>query len=278
MKPQQVEKVVQGVLWVNGLLTVVILLVIIVYILSQGLPMIDWEFLTGSPRKMGAAGGIFPAIVSTVYFVIVTVVVATPLGIGTAVFLAEYAPSGLFTRWVRFGVNVLAGIPSIVYGLFGFAFFVVILKPLTGGWSILSGSLTAALMMLPVLVRSTEEAIKALPRSYVEGSLALGATKWQTITRVVLPAAMPGILTGIILGVGRIVGETAALLVTLGGSVLLPASVFDPARTLAMHIYLVAMEVGAMEVAFGAAAVLILLVLAINLAARLVGRFYAGVR
>lgn len=239
--------------------------------------MISWEFLTDRPRKMGAEGGIFPAIVGTVYFVIVTMAVATPLGIGTAVFLAEYAPSGFFTRCVRFGVNVLAGIPSIIYGLFGFAFFVIVLKPLTGGWSILSGALTAALMMLPVLVSSTEEAIKALPRSYIEGSLALGATKWQTITGVILPAAMPGILTGVILGVGRIVGETAALLTTLGGSVLLPTSVFEPARTLAMHIYLVAMEVGAMDMAFGAAAVLILVVLAINLTARLVVRAYTRV-
>lgn len=262
------------VLWINGTLTIVILAVILVYILSRGLKVISWEFLTGSPRKMGAAGGIFPAIVGTVYFVIVTMAVATPLGIGTAVFMTEYAPPGLFTRLVRFGIDVLAGIPSIVYGLFGFALFVVVLKPLTGGWSILSGALTGALMMLPVLVRSTEEAIKALPKSYGEGSLALGATKWQTITRVILPAAMPGILTGIILGVGRVIGETAALLTTLGGSVLLPTSIFDPARTLAMHIYLVAMEVGAMDMAFGAAAVLITIILAINLSARLVLRYF----
>lgn len=277
MRPQEKEKLMKGILWLNGLLTVVILLVILFYILSRGLSMINWEFLTDRPRKMGAEGGIFPAIVGTVYFVIVTMAVATPLGIGTAVFLAEYAPSGLFSRWIRFGVNVLAGIPSIIYGLFGFAFFVMVLKPLTGGWSILSGALTAALMMLPVLVRSTEEAIKALPRSYIEGSLALGATKWQTVTGVILPAAMPGILTGVILGVGRVVGETAALLTTLGGSVLLPTSVFDPARTLAMHIYLVAMEVGAMDMAFGAAAVLISVVLAINLTARLVLRSYTKV-
>lgn len=275
MSPRQQEKIMRAVLWINGLLTVVILAIILTYILSRGLKIISWEFLTASPRKMGAAGGIFPAIVGTVYFVIVTMAVAAPLGIGTAVFLTEYAPTGPFTRVVRFGIDVLAGIPSIVYGLFGFALFVVVLKPLTGGWSILSGALTGALMMLPVLVRSTEEAIKALPKSYAEGSLALGATKWQTITRVILPAAMPGILTGLILGVGRVIGETAALLTTLGGSVLLPTSLFDPARTLAMHIYLVAMEVGAMDMAFGAAAVLITIILAINLSARLVLRYFS---
>lgn len=265
----------KAVLWINGMLTVVILAIILTYILSRGLKIISWEFLTAAPRKMGAAGGILPAIAGTLYFVIVTMALATPLGIGTAVFLTEYAPPGPFTKLVRFGIDVLAGIPSIVYGLFGFALFVVLLKPLTGGWSILSGALTGALMMLPVLVRSTEEAIKALPKSYGEGSLALGATKWQTVTRVILPAAMPGILTGFILGVGRVIGETAALLTTLGGSVLLPISLFDPARTLAMHIYLVAMEVGAMDMAFGAAAVLIMTVLAINMSARLVLRYFA---
>lgn len=268
------EKIMTALLWGSGLLTLVILAFILIYILSQGLKMISLEFLLDSPREMGASGGIFPAILGTVYFVIVTMAVALPIGIASAVYLEEYAKKSPWVGAVRFGINVLSAIPSIIYGLFGFAFFVMRLKPLTGGWSIISGALTGAVMILPVLVRTTEEAIAALPKSYEEGSLALGATKWQTVTKVILPAAMPGIVTGAILGVGRIMGETAALLLTLGGSTLVPSSVFDPARTLAMHLYLVAMEVGAMDMAFGTAAVLILTILILNLSAHWVSRRY----
>lgn len=275
MNPKRQENLMKTIMWISGIITVIILVVILGYILSRGLKVINWEFITGGPKKMGAAGGIFPAIVGTVYFVVVTMIIATPLGIGTAIFLTEYAKPNCWTASIRFGVEVLSAVPSIVYGLFGFILFVVMLKPITGGWSILSGALTGSLMVLPVLVRSTEEAIKTVPINYVEGSLALGATKWQTVTKVVLPAAMPGIVTGVILGVGRIIGETAALLTTLGGSVLIPGSIFEPARTLAVHIYLVAMEVGAMDMAFGAAAALVILILFINGSARLVLKRYS---
>lgn len=274
MSTRKKEKIMVSILWGNALLTLAILAMILIYILSRGLRMISLEFLLKSPAQMGAAGGIFPAILGTVYFVIVTMAMALPIGISSAVYLEEYSRRSPWVGAVRFGVNVLSAIPSIIYGLFGFAFFVTKLKPLTGGWSIISGALTGAIMILPVLVRTTEEAIRALPKSYEEGSLALGATKWQTVTRVILPSAMPGIVTGAILGIGRIVGETAALILTLGGSTLVPSSLFDPARTLAMHIYLVAMEVGAMDMAFGTAAVLILTILILNLSAHLVSGRY----
>src|SRR5690606_17532598 len=155
----------------------------------------------------------------------------------------------------------------IVFGLFGFAFFVILLKPITGGWSILSASLTGVTMVLPTIVRTAEEALKAVPDSLREGSLALGTTKWQTIKNLILPTALPGIITGIILSIGRVVGETAAFLLTLGGSLLIPQSLMDGTRTLSLHLYMVAMETGAMDVAFGTAAVLIVLILIINLSA-----------
>jgi len=242
------------------------------------LGVISPEFLLDTPRKMGAKGGIFPSIVSTFYLIIATLAFAVPIGVGGAIYLHEYVKEGWGTRLIKFGTEALAGIPSIIFGLFGFAFFVILLKPITGGWSILSGSLTGAVMVLPTIERTAEEALKTVPMSYREGSLALGATKWQTVSRVVLPAAFPGILTGIILSIGRVVGETAALLLTLGGTLLMPHSVFDGARTMSMHLYMVAMETGAMNVAFGTAVVLIITIFIINTAAgmlrkRLISKF-----
>jgi len=272
------EKIWKTVLWVISFSTLAILLVILFYILSRGLKMINYGFLTETPRAMGREGGIYPAILGTVYFVILTLILAVPLGVAAAVQLTEYSRESLLVKIIRFGNESLAAVPSIVFGLFGFALFVVKLKPYTGGYSILSGSLTGTLMILPILIRATEEAIKAVPREYREASYALGATHWQTVTRIVLPAAAPGIITAVILGIGRIVGETAALLLTLGGSVLIPTSIFAPARTLALHIYLVAMEVGAMDMAFGTAAVLILTVLALNLSAYFLRRHFLSIR
>ena len=274
MNPKTQQKIIKVILWANALLTFTIMAIIIFYILSQGLGKINTEFLLGQPRQMGAEGGIFPAIVSTVFFTLITIIIAVPLGTATAIYLTEYSRKNRWTNLMRFGIEMLSAVPSIIFGLFGYVLFVVILKPITGGWSILSGALTGVIMMLPILIKSAEEAIKALPKEYKEASLALGASREQTILRVLIPSAMPGILTGVILGIGRIIGETAAFLLTLGGSVLIPGSVFDPARTLAMHIYLTAMEVGAMDMAFGAAAVLVLTILALNLTAHvIVGRF-----
>ena len=227
-----------------GILTVCILLLIIAYIFVQGITKISFDFLFSNPRKMGAEGGIFPAIVGTIYLVLTTMIIAAPIGVGAAIYLNEYTSRGRITDMIRFATEALAGIPSIVFGLFGFAFFVILLKPITGGWSILSASLTGVTMVLPTIVRTAEEALKAVPDSLREGSLALGTTKWQTIKGLILPAAMPGIITGIILSIGRVIGETAAFLLTLGGSLLIPQSLFDGSRTLSLHLYMVAMETG----------------------------------
>jgi len=272
------QKIAFGALSVLGLLTVFILIYIIGYIVSQGIHMINWEFLSTNPRKMGSEGGIYPAIVGTAYLVLTTMIIATPIGVGAAIYLNEYTSRGKITSVIRFATEALAGIPSIVFGLFGFAFFVILLKPITGGWSILSASLTGVTMVLPTIIRTAEEALKAVPDSLREGSLALGTTKWQTIRSLILPTALPGIVTGIILSIGRVVGETAAFLLTLGGTILIPHSLMDGSRTLSLHLYMVAMETGAMDVAFGTAAVLIVLILIINLTAswffrRLIKRF-----
>ncbi len=270
MKPKAAEKVIKVILWLSGLLTFSILATILIYIISRGLSKINIEFLTQLPRRMGMEGGIYPAILGTFYFTAVTILIAAPMGIATAVYLTEYSRQTIWVKAIRFGNDMLSAVPSIVFGLFGFALFVVKLKPITGGWSILSGALTGVFMILPILIRASEEAIKAVPQEYKEGSLALGASKEQTVTHIIIPAAMPGIITGIILGIGRIIGETAAFLLTLGGSVLVPHSIFDPARTLAMHIYLTAMEVGALDAAFGTAAVLIITILILNMITHIV--------
>lgn len=272
LNPRQAERLAKIILWVSALLTVLFLVLVLGYIFKNGMHKLSWAFLTQEPQEMGASGGIFPSIVSTVIFTFVTILISVPVGIAAAIYLTEYMKKGGLTGFIRFGTDALAGIPSIVFGLFGFAFFVVILKPVTGGWSLLSGALTGACMILPTIIRTTEEAVKAVPYSFREGSYALGATKWQTVCRIIVPTALPGIITGVILGIGRIVGETAALLLTLGGSLYIPTKLSDPASTMSMHLYKVAMEVGAMDMAFATAAVLIITVLLINLSATLLMR------
>jgi phosphate transport system permease protein len=266
------QKIAKAALWIAGFTTVAVLTLVIGYVLFQGLSHVSWNFLTAKPKKMGAAGGIFPIIVSTVYFTVLTLSIATPIGVGAAIYLTEYTRDGKLTRAIRFGTDALAGIPSIVFGLFGFAFFVIALEPVTHGWSLVSGALTGATMILPTLIRTSEEALKTVPSSYREGSLALGATKWQTIIKVVLPSAVPGVVTGVILSIGRVIGETAALMLTLGGSIRMPESIFDPARTMSMHLYLVALEVGtkpAIDNAFATGTVLIITIFIINISANM---------
>lgn len=267
-----------GLLSLATAFTIVILLSILFYVMSQGLEMISLEFLLENPRNMGAEGGIYPAILGTIYLVGTTLLIATPIGVGTAIYLNEYTREGPFKKTIRFTTEALAGIPSIVFGLFGFVFFVILLEPYTGGWSILSGSLTGVIMILPVIIRASEEALRNVPNALREGSLALGTTRWYTIKKTVLPVAFPGILSSIILSIGRVVGETAAFLLTLGGSLLLPRTIFDGSRTLSLHLYMVAMETGNMDMALGTGAVLIIIVLIINFTAgflfkRLIKRF-----
>lgn len=245
-------------------LTVGILIAIIFYIMSRGLKMIDLEFLFDSPRNMGAEGGIYPAILGTIYLVATTLLIATPIGVGTAIYLNEYMKESPLKKIIRFATDALAGIPSIIFGLFGFVFFVILLGDYTGGWSILSGSLTGVMMVLPVIIRSSQEALSNVPDAIRQGSLALGTTRWYTIKKVVLPVAFPGILTSLILSIGRVIGETAAFMLTLGGTLLLPRHILDGGRTLSLHLYMVAMETGNMDMAFGTGAVLIILIIIIN--------------
>ncbi len=215
---------------------------------------------------MGREGGIFSTIIGTLALTALAVLVATPLGVGTAVFLREYTKESRISRIIRFGTDCLAGIPSIIFGLFGFVFFVIYLNM---GWSILSGGLTLAAMILPTIICTAEEAIKTIPPTYREVSYSLGGTKWQTVVHAIIPNALPGIITGIILGIGRSIGETAAIILTAGSSLVMPTSLFSPIRTMAVHFYILAREGISMEMAYGTGAVLILLVLLINTVANL---------
>ena len=242
-------------------LTLAILIFIIVFIMGKGLPVINLGFLFDNPQDMGKAGGIFPTLVGTLILPLLAIIIALPAGVGTAVYLSEYTRENMATRIIRFGTDCLAGIPSIIFGLFGFIFFVTTLKL---GWCILSGALTLAIMVLPTIIRTSEEAIKAVPASYREVSCSLGATRWETVLKVVLPNALPGIMTGVMLSIGRCIGETAAVIFTAGASLRLPHSVFDSTRTMAVHFYILAREGISNENAYGTAAVLILSVLLVN--------------
>lgn len=265
------EKIFFGLIWSSALITIIVLIAIIGHVLINGLGHLSLQFLTQDPENMGKEGGIFSIIITTVYLALFSLAIAVPIGVSAAIFLTEYAKKGAAIRIIRFGTEALAGIPSIIYGLFGFVFFVVLLK---FKYSIVSGGLTLTIMILPTIIRTAEEAIKMVPRSYREGSLALGATKWQTIYKVVLPAAIPGILTGIILGVGRVVGETAAVIYTAGSSLGLPDSIWRPGRTMAVHLYILASEGLSKSNMYATATVLIITVFLINFAAnKLIKRF-----
>ena len=268
MRINRTRYLTQGVakifIWVAALSTIGVMVLILFQILSEGLPILRLHFFIESPRSMGREGGIFSTIIGTVALTFVAILFATPLGVGTAIFLREYTRESKVSRLIRFGTDCLAGVPSIIFGLFGFVFFVIYLNM---GWSILSGGLTLSVMVLPTIICTSEEAIKAIPYSFREVSYSLGGTKWQTVTRAVLPNALPGIFTGIILGVGRSIGETAAVILTAGSSLVLPTSFFSPIRTMAVHFYILAREGISMEMAYGTGAALIILVLFINIIA-----------
>ena len=276
------QKVAFGLAWLSALLAVAALVWIIGYVMVQGVQVINIEFLTTRPAGgVSGEGGMSTTIVTTFYLVVLTIAIATPLGVGAAVYLVEYAgevqrESRLMYYLVtaaRTGVEILAGVPSIIFGLFGFALFVVTLK---FGFSLLSAGLSGACLVLPVIIRTSEEALLAVPRSYREGSLALGATKWQTTVGVVLPAALPGIITGVILSVGRIIAETAIFWVTLGGSYRLPTSINHAGRSMALHVYMLASETRAFDKAMGTAAVLILVIIVLNLLINVTSRRLAA--
>lgn len=261
ISPKNAQKIMKTVFWASGILTIIILIVIIGYIIIKGMPALNLEFLLADPIDSGKSGGIAPMIVSSIYVTLVAGIVAAPLGVGAAVYLSEYAGESRLVKLIRFGAETLASIPSIVFGLFGLSFFVIFLGM---GWSLLSGGLVLALMALPTIFQVAEVSIEAVPRSYREGSLALGATKWETIYRVVLPAAIPGITTGVILGMARAVSEAAAILFVVGSALAMPISIFDPGRPLPLHLYVLATEGISMDNAYGTAAVLVILVLIIT--------------
>lgn len=255
-------------LFLAMLLIVVPVGLIIVIIVQKGLPAINWQFLSDIPRQGMRAGGIFPAIVGTVYLVMGAIIFALPIGLLAAIYLSEYSKDNMLTRLIRLAIVNLAGVPSVVYGLFGLALFVVFFK---FGASILSGSLTLGIMILPIIITTSREALESVPYSFREVSLSLGASKWQTIRHIVLPNAIPGILTGTILGLGRAAGETAPILFTVAAFYLpqLPSSIFDQAMALPYHLYIISTQVPNVDakVRYGTAFVLLTLVLFMNLVA-----------
>jgi len=265
------QKLGFGFFWLCGLAAVAVLVWIVGYVVVQGAQVINLEFLTTRPAGgVSGEGGMSTTIVTTLYLVILTIAIAAPLGVSAAIYLVEYANEAqrssrliaFVIKIARTGVEILAGVPSIIFGLFGFALFVSALKL---KFSLLSAGLSGACLILPVIIRTSEEALLAVPRSYREGSLALGATKWQTTVNVILPAATPGIITGIVLSVGRIVAETAIFWVTLGGSYRLPTNLHSAGRSMALHVYMLASETRAFDKAMGTAAILIATIVVLNL-------------
>ena len=264
LSPRTTERLARALLWTMLSLALVILASLLLFVLERGLPHVSWTFLARAPRDSGRGGGVFPILIGTLEVTLLGVAAAAPLGIGTAVYLCEYTREGRATRLIRFGSDCLAGVPSIIFGLFGLVLFVTTLGM---GWSILAGALTLALMTLPTVIRTSEEALKAVPSKYREVAASLGASKWQTIWFVLLPAALPGIVTGLILGAGRAVGETAALIFTAGSALphAVPRSVFESTRTLSVHFYQLAREGISSERAYASAVVLVGAIAIINL-------------
>jgi phosphate transport system permease protein len=270
LSPKLTQKIAWGFIWAAGIISVLFLAFIVVYVLSRGLSLLTPEFLFTEPKGgVSGEGGISSVIVSTLWLIGLTMAILIPLGIGAAIYLAEYARDNWFTRLIRYSVDLLAGVPSIVFGLFGFAVFCIALHL---SYSILAGALTLACLLLPFLVRSAEEAMRAVPQSQREAALALGATKWQMVTNVVLPGAIPGIVTGIILCIGGAVAESACLFVTMGGSAEMPTSFLSGGRSLAVHVFYLATETTALDKALATAAVLIITILIINLITKLLSR------
>jgi phosphate transport system permease protein len=270
-KRNLIQRLGFGLITLIALLTVVSISLVVGYIFVQGLPVISLEFLTGFPSNGMRAGGIFPAIVGTILLTLGTALFAVPLGISAAIYLSEYAPENRWTRMIRVAIINLAGIPSVVYGLFGLGLFVIFLR---FGTSILAGSLTLAIMTLPVIITTTEEALGAVPQSFRTVSISLGATHWQTIRRIVLPQSQPGILTGVILGLERAAGETAPILFTAAAFYLprLPHSPLDSTMALPYHLFVISTQVPGMpiHIQYGTALVLLVFILGMNLIATVI--------
>jgi phosphate transport system permease protein len=273
ISPRQTQRIGFAGLILVSILTVAPILFLIAYILARGAPAISLEFLFGYPRDGMRAGGIWPAIVGTFYLTLGTAVSAVPLGVAAGIYLSEYASDNRWTRLIRIAIINLAGIPSVVYGLFGLGLFVTFLK---FGTSILASSLTLGIMTLPVIISTTEEALRSVPYSFRVVSISLGATRWQTIWRITLPQALPGILTGVILGLERAAGETAPILFTGVAFFLprLPQSPFDATMALPYHIFVISTQVPGMpvQIQYGTVLVLLVFVLGMNLIATYIRR------
>lgn len=278
LKKRTSQKFAFGFFTLLSYLVVAILFVILGFIIIKGGSVISWDFLTKAPEEGMTKGGIFPAIVGTFYLIAGSSIISFPIGIMSGIYMNEYATNGKLVRFIRIMTNNLSGVPSVVFGLFGMSLFV---NALGWGDSIIAGSFTLALMSLPLIIRTTEEALKSIDDSFRHGSLALGATKLQTIRRVVLPMAFPNIITGLILSVGRVSGETAPILFTVAAYFLpqLPGSIFDQCMALPYHLYVISTSGTDIEasrgMAYGTALVLIAIVLVVNLLANLLRNYFA---
>jgi phosphate transport system permease protein len=275
MSRQTTQKIAFTILTLLAIIVVLPIVLVVIYIIVQGIGAISWEFITGFPRSGMREGGILPAVIGTVVLTFGTAIAAIPLGVGAAIYLAEYARDTWLTRAIRLAIINLAGIPSVVYGLFGLGMFVLFLK---FGTSIVAGSLTLGLMTLPVVISTAEEAILAVPQSFRVVSISLGGTKWQTVREVVLPQSLPGIITGIILGLERAAGETAPILFTVAAFYLprLPHSIFDQTMALPYHLYVISTQVPGMplSVQYGTALVLLVLVLSLEVVATIIRSYF----
>ena len=265
------DYVLKGLIYLAAAFSIALLVAIMGYVFVRGIPQITWQFLTTAPSTIKGTFGIAGNILNTLYIIVITLLIATPLGVGSAIYLNEYAKPGRLVRLIEFTTETLSGIPSIIFGLF-FG------QSLRLGYSILTGAFTLTLMILPLITRNTQEALKTVPLSYRSGALGIGATKWYMIRTILLPSAMPGIITGIILAIGRIVGESAALLFTAGSSYLLPRTasgyltkILESGGTMTIQLYL-SMSKAQYDAAFGIAAVLLVIVLIINFLTKVLSR------
>jgi len=266
LSPRWTQRLAMGAIWGAGAFSLFLLLFILGYVVIKGIGGISWTFLTTEPTGfIDEAGGISSCIVTTLLLIVLSLAFLVGPGIATGIYLAEYARQGRLTTAIRYGVDTLAGVPSIIFGLFGFIVFVTLLGSGLGfSFSILAGAMTLACLLLPVLVRTSEEAIKAVPRGVREASLALGATRWQTVRHVVLPAAIPGIMTGITLCIGRAMGETACLYLTVGGHTRMPETITDGGQPLALNIYYLMTATNEWQAAMATAVVLFASLFAVN--------------
>ena len=263
------NKIMLGVFRAAAYITTLVLLAIIAYVVINGLPHISLDFIFGWPQGVNAEGGIWPTIVSTIYVTALAMLICTPVAVLAAVYLAEYAKQGKIVDIIRYAADALASVPSIVMGLFGYA---VVVEAMGLGLSMVSAALALALLMLPIVMRTTEEAIRAVPRYIRWGAYGLGATKWQVVSKIVLPSAFGRIATGIVLAIGRAIGETAVVLYTMGQAINLPISPFDSGRPMTVHLYLLANDGINMNAAYGTALLLMAIILAFNLFARYLSR------